>query len=223
MKKRAIKLLFTIPIFIFAFVYYLNNTYKLSYDHIDYLKYDQSSSDKYLYFKGESKKALIIYPDDKITKECYSVLAYELATQLDLNVYVVEYLFNDPLFPATKIQDQDIESWFVLGHGQGANKIIDIDNVSGKIYLGPIINRYDKTKIASLIIHGENDGVLTYQKFRENLKYFSNNKEVHVIEKGNHTNFINTELYLNDNVALISSQKQQELTINIIKQWLDSV
>ena len=70
--------------------------------------------------------------------------------------------------------------------------------------------------IMALIIYGSEDGVLNMSKLEESFRYLPDSGEVYMIEGGNHAQFGNYGRQAGDGNAAVSSQEQQQKTV----EWI---
>lgn len=170
-------------------------------------------------FKADSQQAIILYPGGKVEVEAYAYLA-SLLQESGVNVFLVDMPFNLAVFninAASKIVETypEIKEWYLMGHSLGgamASAHLDkhADLYQGIIYLSayPI----NEVKLPSLILVGEKDGVLDFEKL-EGFSY-------QVIEGGNHAYFANYGNQDGDGLAQISRVSQQTQTVKAILEFI---
>lgn len=168
-----------------------------------------------------SDTALIFYPGAKVESIAYLPLLDKIRQSSGINCILVEMPLNMAIFhadAADEIMDQfpDIETWYVGGHSMGGAMASSYasknqDKIRGLILLGAYIYG-DYPDKNTLTIYGTfNTSVAEKIDYTENIV---------VIEGGNHAQFGNYGKQKGDPDATISSEIQQNITAEAIKEFL---
>ncbi|MGD9676954.1 MAG: alpha/beta fold hydrolase [Vulcanibacillus sp.] len=171
-----------------------------------------------------SDTALIFYPGAKVEYIAYLPILEKIKQNLGITCILVKMPFNMAIFDtnaADKIIDQfpDIEKWYIGGHSMGGAMASDYaskhqDKVEGLILLGAYIyGGYPAEN--SLTVYGTfNTSVAEKINYTENIV---------VIDGGNHAQFGNYGKQKGDPDATISSEEQQDITVEAIREFLAKI
>lgn len=211
-------------ILILIFLIYSLNYYKADSTAIQILNNENIKIDHNsitLYTKDKSDKGIIFYPGAKVEYTSYLPLLDKL-TKKGYNCILVKMPFNFALFNhniANKIieKNQNIKTWYISGHSLGGAMASyytskNIDKIEGTILLGAYIYG-DIPLEKSLVIYGSNDLILNKDKLK-------NTKNEIVINGGNHSQFGNYGHQKGDGKAIISTEEQQNISVNLIDNFL---
>jgi hypothetical protein len=182
----------------------------------------------YMVFTPEKPRSgLIFYPGGKVEYTAYAELMFNLA-ELDILCVLVEMPLNFAIFGMNKaediIEEYDIENWYIMGHSLGAaigasfagdNK----DKISGVIMLAGY-STSDLEGLEVLSIYGNNDNVHNIDKYNEYKNNMGTNYTEYIIDGGNHAYFGCYGEQKGDGKALITRDKQINLTVNKILEFL---
>lgn len=224
-KKIMMILVSLVLMMVAVFVIYASDYYKADETAISYYENDPSliieHSSIIIPSKNQSSSAFIFYPGAKVEFSAYLPLLEKLNEETDRMVVLVKMPLNFAFLninAADKIINQypEIESWMIIGHSLGgamaslyAEKHQDI--MDGLIVLGAYVyGDYPIEK--SLTIYGSlNTSVIEKLSYEENIV---------VIEGGNHAQFGNYGFQKGDELADITSDDQQEQTVDAIVNFI---
>lgn len=167
------------------------------------------------------KTAMIFYPGAKVEYFAYLPLMEKIKDSSGIMCILVKMPFNMAIFDpnaAEEIMEQfpEIENWYVAGHSMGGAMASyyasnNQDKVKGLILLGAYIYG-DFPKNKALTIYGSfNTSVAEKINYTENIV---------VIEGGNHAQFGNYGKQRGDVDATISSEMQQNIATEVIKNFI---
>jgi len=167
------------------------------------------------------KTAMIFYPGAKVEYFAYLPLMEKIKDSSGIMCILVKMPFNMAIFDpnaAEEIMEQfpEIENWYVAGHSMGGAMASDYasnnqDKVKGLILLGAYIYG-DFPENKALTIYGSfNTSVAEKINYAENIV---------VIEGGNHAQFGNYGKQNGDVDAAISSEEQQSIAAEAIKNFI---
>lgn len=165
--------------------------------------------------------ALIFYPGAKVEYIAYLPILEKIKESCGITCILVKMPFNMAIFDsnaADKIIDQfpDIKNWYIGGHSMGGAMASNYaskhqDKVKGLILLGAYI--YGE--------YPDDDALTVYGTFNtsvaEKINYTEN---IVAIEGGNHAQFGNYGKQKGDHDATITSEEQQNITVEAIKQFI---
>lgn len=167
------------------------------------------------------KTAMIFYPGAKVEYFAYLPLMEKIKDSSGIMCILVKMPFNMAIFDpnaAEEIMEQfpEIENWYVAGHSMGGAMASDYasnnqDKVKGLILLGAYIYG-DFPENKALTIYGSfNTSIAEKINYAENIV---------VIEGGNHAQFGNYGKQNGDVDAAISSEEQQSIAAEAIKNFI---
>lgn len=169
-----------------------------------------------------SDSALIFYPGAKVEYFAYLPILEKIEQRCGITCILVKMPFNMAIFDvnaAEEIIDQfpDIKSWYIGGHSMGGAMASDYaskhqDKVKGLILLGAYIYGNYPTENALTVYGTFNTSVAEKINYTENIV---------VIEGGNHAQFGNYGKQKGDPDATISSEEQQNIAVEAIKEFLE--
>lgn len=169
------------------------------------------------------KTAMIFYPGAKVEYFAYLPLMEKIKDSSGIICVLVKMPFNMAIFDpnaAEEIMEQfpEIENWYIAGHSMGGAMASDYasnnqDKVKGLILLGAYIYG-DFPEDKALTIYGSfNTSVAEKINYTENII---------VIEGGNHAQFGNYGKQKGDVDATISSEEQQSIAAEAIKNFINN-
>ena len=178
-----------------------------------------------LFVDGPGEKdALIFYPGAKVEYTAYLPLAYALAED-GIDCFLVKMPLNFALLGSGKAGDimerYEYEHWYLGGHSLGG--VAASMYTAGRDLNGLILLASYPTKgvyAPVLEIYGDQDTVLNMEKRAEADQYLPKDNEIVVIEGGNHAQFGDYGKQKGDGEALISQEKQQEITADKIGEFV---
>jgi len=235
-QRKLKKFIWLIPIVmlllsIFVFLVYINQYYHADESALEALKSDNAvyvvKTDYGWLFDGPSETdAIIFYPGGKVDETAYAPLLHGLAEQ-GMDVCLVQMPFRLAIFGKNKadqvIAQYEYDRWYIGGHSLGGVMAADYTAehssvISGVIMLAAYPIRPLDENLRCVIIYGSEDGILDMERLERANRYLPDNSEKTVIEGGNHAQFGNYGNQSNDGIATISSEEQQNRTIEIIMQ-----
>jgi hypothetical protein len=166
--------------------------------------------------------AMIFYPGAKVEYTAYLPLLEKITQSSNITCILVKMPFNMAIFDPDAADDiisrfPDIENWYIAGHSMGGAMASDYasknqDKIKGLILLGAYIYGDYPVENALTIYGSFNTSV------EEKIDYTEN---IVVIEGGNHAQFGNYGKQKGDTDATISSQEQQEIAVEAIREFLE--
>lgn len=167
-----------------------------------------------------NKTGIIFYPGGKVEAIAYAPLLAKLSNS-GITCVLIEMPMNLAVFninAADKVYEEfpNIDKWYLMGHSLGgamASSYVNknSNNLEGLILLGAYpVNDAD---INTIVIYGSEDLGLDTDKL-------IGVKVVNKIEGGNHAYFGNYGEQKGDGTASISREEQQNITVDIIVDFL---
>ncbi len=236
MKKKRMKLVLLVILAliissILGFYIWSQNTYSAIEDLPESVK----EQDGWLLFEADDpQNGLVLYPGAKVEPDAYAFLGEELASQ-GITVAIPSVRLNLPIFDLSKadelFQREGVDSlnWYIGGHSMGGAAAAmyadaNLDKVSGLVLLGAYAadNDYLQTsQLPVLSISGSEDGLSTPEKINQYRQNLPDTAQFIEIEGGNHAQFGVYGPQSGDNEAAIPVDKQQEMIITTILEWID--
>ncbi|WP_232324898.1 alpha/beta hydrolase [Halobacillus mangrovi] len=211
-------------------------TYKPSKD-LDQLVQDINDGEGWVTYKPEENKkkmGVILYPGAKVEPEAYSYIAEQLSGKGYL-VGIPDVMLNLPMFDINKAEEainkyDSIEKWYVGGHSLGGVSAASFaqshpEKVEGLIFLASYPskgNSFADSDLLMLSIYAENDGLSTVDEIKEKESLLSGQAAFYEIKGGNHAKFGVYGSQKGDEKAVISVEKQQDIIVNVIFEWLEN-
>lgn len=238
-KKGVIALLTILILSVIVFFIWLSNGYSLQEDNLNYLqsnsKVEVSTRGNYIYFTPKNvnaTKGLIFYPGERVNSSSYAKLCNNVASY-GYKVVAVDMPFNYANFGkdrATKViqGNPEITKWVIGGDSLGGSVACeyatDNKNVEGIL----LISSYPKKNISELgfkvlSIWGSKDNVVNYEELINSKEQLPKDAKYLQIEGANHSQFANYGMYSGDEVALISSDEQMDITVRNIVNFLYNI
>lgn len=229
MKKFIKRFLFTIIFILLSiitiFLIYSLNYYKSDETAKEILKKENIKIEKNiitLYPETNSNTGIIFYPGAKVEYISYLPLLNKLTEQgyvcflpkMPLNFAFFDYNIADNIIN----NNPNIKNWYVSGHSLGGAMASyytskNLNKVNGVILVGAYVYGdipLDKT----LVLYGSNDLILNKEKLK--------NKDNEILIKGgNHSMFGNYGHQKNDGKGTITTEEQQEITVNFINEFIN--
>ena len=181
----------------------------------------------------EATKGLILYPGAKVDAKAYAPLAKGVAKE-GYEVIIVDMPLNFAMLGTNKAEKvikeyPHIQSWTIGGHSLGgvaASKFtIDNPQIDGLILLAsyPMGDELKNLGVDVLSIWGSKDGVLNFENLiASKMKLPIDTKYVE-IEGGNHAQFGDYGQQKGDHDAIISAEKQLQITEDSITDFLKNI
>ncbi|OAS13329.1 alpha/beta fold hydrolase [Paenibacillus oryzisoli] len=226
-KITLLSLLSLIVILAAAFLIYVSNYY-----HAVGVDKDVLANEKTITTDGKltiltpstpSETGFIFYPGGKVEHTAYLPMLEKLR-QNGITCVLVDMPFNLAFFnssAADKVFGKlpAIHNWYIGGHSLGGAMASNYaskhpDKIKGLVLLGAYIYG-DIPPSNALTVYGSLDSVLDKSK----ISYTEN---VFVIEGGNHGQFGNYGAQKGDGTATISSEQQQQVTVEQIMKFIQS-
>lgn len=232
-RKIKITILVLVIVIVAAAAFYLTDYYHADATAESYLNGTDDvnvvkSSTGLLLDGPGNDSAIIFYPGAKIEYTSYLPLLIEIAHD-GMDCYLVEMPFNLAFFGQDKaneiIEDSNYSHYFLAGHSLGgamaASYINATNNTDGLILLGS----YSTSEIEKpvLSIYGSEDKVLNMESYNESKNLYSDYFHEYIISGANHAQFANFGQMPNDGEAKITSQNQQNQTIDEIELFIENV
>ena len=181
----------------------------------------------------EPTKGLILYPGAKVDAKSYAPLARAVAEN-GYEVVIVDMPFNFAMISPNKAKKvikeyPNIQSWSIGGHSLGgvvASKFAaDNKKIDGLVLLAsyPTGDELKNLGVDVLSIWGSKDGVLNFTNLIESKDILPKDTTYVEIEGANHAQFGDYGKQKGDHDALISEQKQLDITSNSIIKLLESI
>ncbi len=180
----------------------------------------------------------IFYPGGRVNYISYAPYAYEIAAQGYL-VVIVSMPLNLAVFDVNAANNviadyPNVTSWVIGGHSLGgsmaAQYIHDNSNNSNKVDGLALWASYppsgvdlSKSKITVVTVHGTNDGLVSSKQIDDSLKQLPPDTVRVEIDGGNHAQFGWYGLQSGDNLATISREQQQDITVNATVRLLSKI
>ncbi len=217
------------------FIIYVNDYYHASTEMNHYLKSDSLVKVKKIkegyFFDGSGEdEALIFYPGAKVEASSYSRIMYELSSN-GIDCFLLEMPFHLAFFGINKpdkiIKDYKYDRYILSGHSLGgiaatSYLLKNQDKIDTIIYLASYPNKKLPDSTKSLSIYGSNDQVLSMESYNKSKNNFSSISREEIIKGANHANFANYGNQKGDGKATISKIKQQDLTVEYIKDFVNN-
>ena len=233
-KKRGLILLITVVI---GFLTLPFLAYPLSYPASANAKaaYQEARQDQgyYAFEKDNTDIGFIFYPGGLVDPIAYASVAYELASNLPMNVYVIQPFLNlaitsiEAASPIIETHPQ-IETWILGGHSLGGSSaafyaIDHLTAIAGLVLFASYTTAnadFSQTNLPILSITGSEDKVLNQETYQAAKDYLPIETVYFDIPGGNHSQFGDYGFQRGDGEATISQQTQVTLMIQVIQVWL---
>lgn len=181
----------------------------------------------------EPTKGFILYPGAKVEPGAYAPLSRAIAEK-GYEVIILDMPFNIALLGQNKAEKamkdySNITHWVVGGHSLGgvvASKFATENNmVDGVVLLASYPNNDNLKNMVKnvLSIWGSKDGVVNFKQLIESREKLPKDTTYVEIEGANHSQFGDYGLQEGDNEALITSEKQMEITYKNIVKFLENI
>lgn len=239
MKKKIIIILSSVftmlLVCVVAFFIYVGDYYHATDEVLQYLESNEIvevKKDEDIYFntKQDTNTGIIFYPGAKVETEAYSKLLFKLAEN-GVFCVLVDMPFNLAIFDVNAADDiiksnPQIENWYLMGHSLGgamASSYVskNKEKVKGIILLAAY-STSDITEAEVLSIYGENDLVLSKDKYVKNINNLPQNFTEVVIKGGNHSGFALYGEQKGDGKLEITQNEQINITVFSIINFVKS-
>lgn len=240
MKNKFTKSIFTIfLILIISITIWVNITYSpndtalyytIANENVDVLKEEFGVS--FTPVEQKNTTGIIFYPGAKVEPEAYSPLAFKLAekgymtiiVEMPLNLAVIDKDLGKEVIEYY----EGVKYWYIGGHSLGGamagNFAYEHNNlIEGVFFLGAYpVEDLSELPLNGLLVNGALDGIIDKERLKEAEKLMPKNSLNIRIEGGNHSQFGSYGLQKNDQEAEIPFEEQQEKTIELIIESIES-
>ena len=176
------------------------------------------------------ESAFVFYPGGKVEYTAYAPLMKKLAenniaciiTKMPLNLAVMDINAADKAYE--RIADAD--RWYIGGHSLGGSMAASYIDSTEKDFDGLVLlASYSTADLTDnsmdvLSVYGSDDGVLNMEKYDEYYSNLPDTTEELVISGGNHAQFGSYGEQKSDGMAVVSSDKQQDVTAEAIIRFI---
>ena len=181
----------------------------------------------------EVTKGFIFYPGAKVESKAYAPLCRKIAEN-GYEVVILHMPLNFALFApnrAEKVikQHENIKSWVIGGHSLGgivASKFAENNNkVDGVVFLAsyPLNDNLKELNKKVVSIWGSKDGVVSFTRLIKSKNKLPKDTKYVEIEGANHSQFGDYGKQKGDYNALISREKQLDITSDSIVDLLENI
>ncbi len=176
--------------------------------------------DNMVHYVADSNIGIVFYQGGRVDYLAYAPLMAKFQAE-GINCFLIDTPYNMACFGINRADDiiaeyTSITNWYVAGHSLGgvaANMYAtsNSDSINGVIFMGIYLSAdYDVNN--TITIYGSND-----LRVGDSVTYTTN---VYVIEGGNHAQFGNYGANSGDGVATISDTEQQDITVQLVLDWM---
>lgn len=239
--KKQIKtgIIVVVAILIIGIINWISTSYKPGQLALDSLVSDDKvevNIDNNITFtpkETEATKGFILYPGAKVDSRAYAPLCKKIAEQ-GYEVIIVDMPFNFAMLAPNKAQKimkeyENIQSWVIGGHSLGgvaASRFAAKEkNIDGVVLLASYPGNDDLKQLGKEVVSiwGSKDGVVNFTKLIQSKERLPEDTTYVEIEGANHAQFGDYGDQKGDHDALISEDKQLEITSNSIIKLLDNI
>lgn len=238
-KHIKIGIIAVVAIFIIGIINWISTSYKPGQLALDSLISDDKvevNIDNNITFTPkeiEATKGFILYPGAKVDSRAYAPLCKKIAEQ-GYAVIIVDMPFNFAMLAPNKAQKimkeyENIQSWVIGGHSLGgvaASRFAAKEkNIDGVVLLASYPGNDDLKQLGKEVVSiwGSKDGVVNFTKLIESKERLPEDTTYVEIEGANHAQFGDYGDQKGDHDALISEDKQLEITSNSIIKLLENI
>lgn len=239
--KKQIKtgIIVVVAILIIGIINWISTSYKPGQLALDSLVSDDKvevNIDNNITFtpkETEATKGFILYPGAKVDSRAYAPLCKKIAEQ-GYEVIIVDMPFNFAMLAPNKAQKimkeyENIQSWVIGGHSLGgvaASRFAAKEkNIDGVVLLASYPGNDDLKQLGKEVVSiwGSKDGVVNFTKLIQSKERLPEDTTYVEIEGANHAQFGDYGDQKGDHDALISEDKQLEITSNSIIKLLENI
>ena len=187
------------------------------------------SSNRADFVPKQANIGFIFYPGGKVEYTAYAPLMRALAEQgilcvipkMPLNLAVLDVDAAEEILELYP----EIDTWYIGGHSLGGSMAASVaaksDQFDGLILLASYSTAdLSERDLQVLSVYGTEDGVLNMEKYEEYLPNLPDHTETFLIDGGNHAQFGSYGEQDGDGCASITPEKQLELTVMAITEWM---
>ena len=177
----------------------------------------------------------VFYPGGKVEPDAYGEFANALAQQLQIVVVIVPMPLDLAVLGAkrgNKVQQYfpNIETWLIGGHSLGGTMAANLAYKQEADWQGLLLlasypqekHDFSSRNLAVISIIGEQDGLISQERWQQSLKQLPTNATTVIIDGGNHAGFGTYGQQADDNPATISNLIQLRQTLSAVEFWLDA-
>lgn len=190
----------------------------------------QTSYDVFLPKDPIKEIGLIFYQGGKVEERAYAPLLHQLAER-GITSYLVHMPFNLAVFDnqaAGKVIENEpsVTKWYLAGHSLGGAMASSFAEKNPKALRGLILLAaypavdLTHTDLLTLSIYGDQDNVLSHQKYEESLALLPHVQEI-VLKGGNHAQFGSYGTQKGDGSPTLSAAEQQKQTVDAIVTFIN--
>ena len=181
----------------------------------------------------EVTKGFILYPGAKVDAKAYAPLCKTIA-ESGYEVIILDMPLNFAMLSPNKAdkiikEHENIKSWVVGGHSLGgvvaSRFAAENKNVDGVVLLASYPSNDDLKQLGKEVVSiwGSKDGVVNFANLIESKNKLPEDTTYVEIEGANHSQFGDYGKQKGDHDALISEEKQLEITSNSIVELLENI
>lgn len=181
----------------------------------------------------EATKGFILYPGAKVDAKAYAPLCRKIAEN-GYEVIILDMYLNFAMLSPNKAEKiikehENIKSWVVGGHSLGgvvaSRFAANNTNVDGVVLLASYPSNDDLKQLGKDVVSiwGSKDGVINFANLIESKEKLPKDTTYVEIEGANHSQFGDYGKQKGDYDALISEEKQLEITSNSIVKLLENI
>ena len=181
----------------------------------------------------EATKGFILYPGAKVDAKAYAPLCRKIAEN-GYKVVILDMYLNFAMLSPNKAEKiikehENIKSWVVGGHSLGgvvaSRFAANNTNVDGVVLLASYPSNDDLKQLGKDVVSiwGSKDGVINFANLIESKEKLPKDTTYVEIEGANHSQFGDYGKQKGDYDALISEEKQLEITSNSIVKLLENI
>src|SRR6056297_846346 len=151
----------------------------------------------------------------------YLPILEKIKNRSNIKCILVEMPFNMAIFDSNAANEimskyPDIKSWYIGGHSMGGAMASSFASNNKETFIGLIL--------MGAYVYGDyppKDALTVYGTFNTSVgEKIDYNENIVIIEGGNHAQFGNYGKQKGDPDATISTQKQQDITVEAIKEFI---
>ena len=234
LKITGITLLIILVTLVGAFCFYISDYSKAQEEAITAMENSSITVIKFdngvAFGDTNAQSGFIFYPGGKVEYSAYAPLLQKIAGP-DVFCILVKMPFNLAVFDSDAAADimpmfPEIKHWFIGGHSLGGAMAADYASKNSEEFDGLILlGAYSATDLASsklavISVYGSEDTVLNLESFDKGRDFMPTDYKEIFIEGGNHAQFGDYGLQKGDGVALITADKQREITSAAINEFI---
>ena len=238
-KNIKIALCVIVTFFLLEIISWIGTSYKPGQLALDSLVSDnrvEVTIDGNITFTPKGKevtKGFILYPGAKVDAKAYAPLCKKIA-QNGYEVVIADMPLNFAMLSPNKAEEiikehENIKSWVIGGHSLGgvvASKFASSNkNIDGVVLLASYPSNDDLKQLGKEVVSiwGSKDGVVNFANLIKSKDKLPTDTTYVEIEGANHSQFGDYGIQKGDHDALISEEKQLEITSNSIIKLIENI